>query len=42
MPRYEQTYPDTPEGREAAERDMANLIKYIAACNKHKDKGLRK
>ena len=42
MPRYEQTYPDTPEGREAAERDMENLRRYIDACNKHKTKGLRR
>ncbi len=42
MPRYEQTYPDTPEGREAAEHDMRNLSKYIDACNKHKDRALRR
>jgi len=42
MPRYEQTYPDTPEGREAAERDLINLRKYIDACNKSKDRGLRR
>ena len=42
MPRYESTYPDTPEGREQAERDLINLRTYIDACNKHKTKGLRR
>jgi hypothetical protein len=36
FPRYESSYPDTPEGRERAEADMARIKKYVDDYGKGK------
>lgn len=34
FPRYELSYPDTPEGREKAEADLARIKKYVESYKK--------
>lgn len=36
LPRYEQSYPDTEEGRQQATEDMERVAKYVSQNNKTK------
>jgi len=42
LPRYEASYPDTPDGWAKASADMAEIEKYIRKHNERKIKHLRR